>query len=53
MKTYNDIYMLTRNALRDHGIEGYTVEARLLVATAAGKTTQELLRDLPDRKSVV
>lgn len=46
MKTYNDIYMLTRNALRDHGIEGYTLEARLLVATAAGKTTQELLRDL-------
>lgn len=46
MKTYNDIYLLTRNALRDHGIEGYNVEARLLVATAAGKTTQELLRDL-------
>ena len=46
MKTYNDIYMQTRNALRDHGIEGYNLEARLLVATAAGKTTQELLRDL-------
>ena len=46
MKTYNDIYMQARNTLRDHGIEGYTLEARLLVATAAGKTTQELLRDL-------
>lgn len=46
MKTYNDIYLQARNALRDHGIEGYTLEARLLVATAAGKTTQELLRDL-------
>ena len=46
MKTYNDLYMQARNTLRDHGIEGYTLEARLLVATAAGKTTQELLRDL-------
>ena len=46
MKTYNDIYLQARNALRDSGIEGYTLEARLLVATAAGKTTQELLRDL-------
>ena len=27
-------------------IEGYNLEARLLVATAAGKTAQELLRDL-------
>ena len=46
MKTYNDVYMQARNALREHGIEGYNLEARLLVATAAGKTTQELLRDL-------
>ena len=46
MKTYNDIYLLARNALREHDIEGYNLEARLLVATAAGKTTQELLRDL-------
>lgn len=46
MKTYNDIYLQARNALREQGIEGYTLEARLLVATASGKTTQELLRDL-------
>ena len=46
MKTYNDIYLQARNALREHDIEGYNLEARLLVATAAGKTTQELLRDL-------
>ena len=46
MKTYNDIYLTARNALREHGIEGYSLEARLLVATAAGKTAQELLRDL-------
>ena len=46
MKTYNDIYLTARNALRESGIESYNLEARLLVATAAGKTTQELLRDL-------
>ena len=46
MKTYNDIYLQARNALREHGIEGYSLEARLLVATAAGKTAQELMRDL-------
>ena len=46
MKTYNDVYMQARNALRESSIEGYNLEARLLVATAAGKTTQELLRDL-------
>ena len=28
MKTYNDIYLETRNALRASGIEGYTLEAR-------------------------
>ena len=38
MKTYNDIYLSTRNALRAHGVESYNLEARLLVATAAGKT---------------
>ena len=46
MKTYNDIYLTARNALRESGIESYNLEARLLVATASGKTTQELLRDL-------
>ena len=46
MKTYNDIYLSTRNALRSRGIESYNLEARLLVARAAGKTVQELLRDI-------
>ena len=46
MRTYNDIYLSTRNALRTHGVEGYNLEARLLVATAAGKSVQELLRDI-------
>ena len=46
MKTYNDIYFAARNALRQHGVEAYNLEARVLVAAAAGKTTSELLRDL-------
>ena len=46
MKTYNELYLSTRNLLRQHGVEGYTLEARLLVAQAAGKTTAELLRDI-------
>ena len=47
MKTYNDLYLQARNTLRDSGVEAYALEARLLVATTAGKSTQELLRDLP------
>ena len=46
MKTYNDILIATRNALRDAGIEAYQLEARILLARAANKSTQELLRDM-------
>lgn len=46
MKTYNDIYMQTRNILRQYGVEGYNLEARLLVAQAAGKSTADLLKDM-------
>ncbi len=46
MKTYNDIYFAARNKLRLNGVEAYNLEARVLVACAAGKTTAELLRDL-------
>ncbi len=46
MKTYNDIFIATRNALRDAGIESYNLEARVLLARAAGKSPQELLRDM-------
>lgn len=45
-RTYNDIYIETRRALKDAGIEGFALEAKLIVAQAAGKTTAELLRDL-------
>lgn len=45
-KTYNELYIATRNALRDAGIEAYGLEARLLVCAAAEKSREALLRDL-------
>lgn len=46
MKSYNDIYIDVRNELRNLGIEAYSQEARMIVAKAAGKREQELLRDM-------
>lgn len=46
MKTYNDIYLSTRNMLRQNGVEAYSLEARILVSSAVGKTVQQLLRDI-------
>jgi len=46
VRTYNDIYLQARNALRSHGIEAHTLEARVIVAKAAGKTVTQLLRDI-------
>ncbi|MEA5152942.1 MAG: peptide chain release factor N(5)-glutamine methyltransferase [Oscillospiraceae bacterium] len=46
MKTYNDIYLAARNILRQYGVEGYNLEAKLLVARAADKTLPQLLRDI-------
>lgn len=45
-KTYNEIYIQTRKALKEAGIEAYALEARLLVSQAAGKTRESLMRDL-------
>ena len=44
-KTYNEIYIETRKALKNAGIEAYALEARLLVAYAAGKTVSQFMRD--------
>ena len=44
MRTYNDIYLSARNLLRQSGVEAFSLEAKLLVAGAAGKTTAQLLR---------
>ena len=45
-KTYNDLYLATRTALQNAGVEAYALEARLLVAYAVGKTKEEFVRDL-------
>ena len=46
-RTYSDIYIDVRKRLREKGVEAYQLEARLLLAHAAGKTVDELLRELP------
>lgn len=46
MKTYNDIYLKARNTLRAAGIEGFNLEAKLLLARASDKTLPQLLRDM-------
>ena len=43
--TYNNLYMDIRQKLHRADIDAATLEARELVAFAAGKTRQELLRD--------
>lgn len=45
-KTYNELYLALRQRLRDAGVEAHALEARLLVAGAAGKTPEKLLQDL-------
>lgn len=46
MKTYNDVYLDARRKLKMAGIEAFTLEARLIVGGAAGKTKEQLLKDL-------
>lgn len=46
MKTYGDYYIETRRTLKEAGIEAYNLEARLLVAHAAGKTMEKLTADM-------
>ena len=46
MKTYNDIYLTIRNSLLQAGIEAGSLEARLILADAAGKEPSALMRDL-------
>lgn len=45
-KTYNDIYFSVRNKLRENDVEAFSLEARILLAAAAGKTTEQLMRDM-------
>ena len=45
-RTYSELYISVNNALRDAGVEAANVEARLIVASASGKTTAKLLQDM-------
>lgn len=45
-KTYNDLYIETRRTFRDHGIDAYSLEARLVVAHAAKKPMDKFMREL-------
>ncbi len=44
-KTYNDIYLEARKRLKAAGIEEYSLEARIILSAAAGKTKEEFIRD--------
>lgn len=46
-RTYSDLYIDVRRRLREKGVEAYQLEARLILAHAAGKTVDALLRELP------
>jgi release factor glutamine methyltransferase len=46
MKTYGDYYIETRRALKEAGVEAYSLEARLLCAHAAEKTTEKFMAEL-------
>lgn len=46
-ETYNDLYLDARRALRQAGVEAAQLEARELLAFAADKSREALLRDLP------
>lgn len=45
-KTYNDLYLDVRRALRGMGVEAAQLEARELICCAVGKDREEFYRDL-------
>lgn len=45
-KTYSELYIGVRRALRDAGVEAYGLEARLIVAHAAGKPAEKLVQSM-------
>ena len=44
--TYNNLYLDTRQRLREAGVEGAQLEARELVCYAAGKSREQFYRDM-------
>lgn len=45
-KTYSQIYIGLRKTLREAGVDAFGLEARLILAHAAGKTTEKLLQGM-------
>jgi len=45
-RTYNDVFLKVRKELKAADVPGYSLEARLLVSAAAGKTKEEFARDM-------
>ena len=45
VKTYGEVYLQIKKALRGAGIEAAELEGREIVAAAAGKTVEDFLRD--------
>ena len=45
--TYNNLYLDTRQRLREAGVEGAQLEARELLCHAAGKSREQFYRDMP------
>lgn len=43
--TYNDLYLEARRRFKAAGISEYSLEARIILSTAAGKTREEFIRD--------
>ncbi len=46
MRTYNEMYLDLRRTLKAGGVEDYNLEAKLILCAAAGKTREELIRDM-------
>ena len=44
--TYNNLYLDTRQRLREAGVEGAQLEARELLCYAAGKSREQFYRDM-------
>lgn len=42
-KTYNELYLAMRRALKEAGVEEYALEARRLLAQGAGYTDAQLI----------
>ncbi len=45
-KTYNEVYLEARKALKSMGIEAYNLEARIIAAHCAGKSREAFYRDV-------